>query len=130
MSINLNVTENINVLFEKLEKFLTSKTVIGEPLKIGDATLIPFISVHFGLGSGGGDGNDGKGSGGVGGGAGIGAKVSPTAVLVIKDDGSIELIPIKKSGGLDKLLDMVPGIVSKLNCCKEGDKKDETECCK
>jgi len=45
--------------------------------------------------------------------------LSATAVLVIKD-GQVELLPIKKSGGLDRLIDMVPGIVEKVKdqkCC-------------
>ncbi len=119
MSIDLNITENVNSLFEKLEEFLKSKTVVGEEIKIGETTLIPFITVSFGLGAGGGDGADNKGSKGVGGGAGVGARVAPTAVLVIKGD-QVELLPIKKSGGLDKLLEMVPDIVNKIKdekCC-------------
>ena len=120
MSIDFNVTENVNVLFEKLEEFLKSKTVVGEAIKIGETTLIPFISVSFGLGTGGGDGTDGKGSKGLGGGSGCGAKVTPMAVLIIKGD-QTELIPIKKSGGLEKLVEMVPDIVNKIKdekCCK------------
>jgi uncharacterized spore protein YtfJ len=126
MSANLNVNENINSLFERLEKFLTSKTVIGEPIQIGDATLVPIINVSFGLGSGGGDGTDSKGNGGVGGGAGIGARVSPTAIIVIKGD-KIEMMPIKKSSGLEKLVDMVPGIVEKIKCEKEEKKQGNKE---
>jgi len=117
---NFSVNENVNTLFEKLENFLKTKTVVGEPLKVGETTIIPFISVSFGLGSGGGDGADERGSKGVGGGAGVGAKVTPTAILVIQGD-KVELLPIKKSGGLDKLLDMVPEIVDKVKdskCCE------------
>lgn len=119
---NFNVNENITVLFEKLEKFLTSKTVIGESIQVGDATLIPFITTSFGIGSGGGDGTDAKGSKGIGGGSGIGAKISPTAVLVIKGD-KIEVLPIKKNAGFEKLIEMVPDIVSKVNCSKKEDKE-------
>jgi uncharacterized spore protein YtfJ len=124
MPINVNVNENINMMFEKLREFLTSKTVIGEPLTVGDATLIPIINVQFGLGSGGGDGTDEKGNGGVGGGAGIGAKVSPTAIIVIRGE-KIEVLPIKKLSGLEKLIEMVPDIMDKVNIKTE--KKDEKE---
>lgn len=111
---NFNCNESMNVIFEKLENFLKTKTVVGEPMKIGETTIVPFINISFGLGVGGGSGTDGNGNNGDGGGSGIGAKVAPTAVLVIKDD-KVELLPIKKSGGLDKLLDMVPGIIDKVN---------------
>ncbi len=113
--------ENVEVIFDKLENFLKTKTVVGEPITIGETTLVPFINLTFGLGVGGGNGTDDKGNGGLGGGGGTGAKIAPTAVLVIQND-KVELLPIKKSGGLDKLVDMVPGIIEKIN-----DKNQEKE---
>lgn len=121
MQNTFSVNENINLIFEKLESFLKTKTVVGEPLTVGDTTIIPFINLSFGLGSGGGNGGDEKCGNGSGGGGGAGAKVSPTAILVIRGD-QVELLPIKKTGGLDKLLDMVPDIVDKIKdkkCCEE-----------
>lgn len=118
---NFDFKENVEVIFDKLENFLKTKTVVGEPIKIGETTLVPFINICFGMGIGGGNGTDEKGNGGVGSGGGSGARIAPTAVLVIKGD-KVELLPIKKSGGLDKLVDMVPGIVDKIN-----EKKEEKE---
>lgn len=112
----------ITVLFEKLENFVKTKTVVGEAIVIGDTTLIPFVNVSFGLGAGGGDGDDGKGSKGTGGGAGIGARVAPTAVLVIQGD-KIEMLSISKPGNFTKILEMVPDIINKFkpdgSCCSE-----------
>lgn len=113
MSNDFNIGENISVIFEKLENFLKTKTVVGEPLTIGDTTIVPFIDISFGLGTGGGGGSDEKKGQGTGGGAGSGAKISPTAVLVIKGD-TYELLPFKKAGGLERLIDMVPEIVDKV----------------
>ncbi len=118
---NFDFKENVEVIFDKLENFLKTKTVVGEPIKVGETTIVPFINLTFGLGTGGGTGNDDKGVGGSGGGGGTGAKISPTAVLVIQGD-KVELLPIKKSGGLDKLVDMVPGIIEKIS-----EKKEEKE---
>ena len=121
---DFNFNENIGVIFDKLENFLKTKTVVGEPIKIGETTLVPFINLSFGLGTGGGTGTDDKGMGGAGGGGGTGARIAPTAVLVIQGD-KVELLPIKKSGGLDKLIDMVPGIMEKINEKKEDNKVKE-----
>lgn len=128
MSLNLDVNGNIDLLFEKLEKFIKSETVIGQPITVGEATLIPVVNVSFGLGSGGGDGKDQSGNGGVGGGAGIGARVTPSAIMVIKGD-KVDVVPIKKFNGMDKLLDMVPGLMEKINMKKEDkeDKEDKEE---
>jgi len=119
-----NLTENTNALFEKLEKFFTSKTVVGEPITIGDVTLIPVINISFGLGTGSGDGTDEKGNKGVGGGGGVGAKATPTAVISIIN-GKVEVLPINQRAGLEKILDMVPDIVSKVNLSKDEPKKEE-----
>lgn len=121
MANSFNFSENMSVIFDKLENFLKTKTVVGEPIKIGETTLVPFINISFGLGMGGGAGTDDKGMGGDGGGGGTGARIAPTAVLVIQGD-KYEMLPIKKAGGLDKLLDMVPGIMDKVN-----EKKDEAK---
>ena len=118
--------DSISLIFEKLENFFKTKTVVGEPIQIGETTLVPFISVVFGMGSGGGSENVDKGSSAGGGGAGSGAKISPTAVLVIQGS-KVELLPINKSGGLDKLLDLVPGIIDKIDCMKKGPSTGEEE---
>ncbi len=124
MASNFNFNENMSAIFDKLESFLKTKTVVGEPVKIGDTTLVPFINLCFGVGLGGGGGTDERGNNGDGGGGGTGAKITPTAVLVIQGD-KVELLPIKKSGGLDKLLDMVPDIMEKINEKKEEKKIEE-----
>lgn len=126
MANNFNFNENMGMIFDKLENFLKTKTVVGEPIKIGDTTLVPFVNISFGLGTGGGNGSDEKGNGGDGGGGGTGARISPTAVLVIRGD-KVELLPIKKSGGLDKLVDMVPGIIEKINEKKEEKIEENSE---
>ena len=129
MSDNFNISENINNIFEKLESFLKTKTVVGEPMKIGDVTIVPFIDISFGLGTGGGSGIEEKGNQGSGGGAGSGGKISPTAILVIKGD-QVELLPIKKAGGLDKLIEMVPYIIEKANKHHHHDDDDDDhKCC-
>jgi uncharacterized spore protein YtfJ len=120
------IEANVGAMMEKLEKFLVNKTVVGEKIVIGDVTLIPFLSVGFGTGVGLGEGGSGE-SKGNGGGGGLGGTIKPIAVLVIKD-GNVEMIPIKKSSGLEALVEMVPGIMEKMKTEKEkaGDEKKDT----
>lgn len=113
MSDKFNINDNITNIFEKLEEFIKTKTVVGEPMHIGEVTIVPFIDISFGVGTGGGQGIEEKGSQGTGGGAGTGGKVSPTAVLVIRGD-KTELLSIKKSANLERLVQMVPDIVDKI----------------
>ena len=44
-----SVKENINALCEKLGEFISSKTVVGEAVTVGEITLIPLIEVSFGI---------------------------------------------------------------------------------
>lgn len=67
----------------EIECLLNTKTVVGEPIKVDDITLIPLISIGFGFGVGGGEGTDpGKGTG-TGGGTGSGGGVKAIALILI-----------------------------------------------
>ncbi len=96
----------ISNLFEGMEGFLSTKSVVGEPIYVGDTIIIPLVNVSFGMASGSFVG-DRKNSGG----GGIGGNMSPSAVLVITD-GRTRLIDISTNHGLNKLLDLVPDFVN------------------
>ena len=117
------VNESLETLFSHLEKFLKTETVIGEPIVVGETTLIPIITVAFGCGGGGGGGKDEKGNDGMGTGVGVGAKISPDAVIVIRQD-TVTMLPVKNRSNLEKLVGMVPEIVKKIKL-----KKEEKSCC-
>ena len=109
--MGLNVNQNLEALCDKLGEFVSTKTVVGEAITIGNIVLIPLIEVAFGMGAGGNSDSASK-KGGEGGG--LGAKITPNAVIAIID-GNVQLINIKNQDAVNKLVDMVPGVVSKLN---------------
>lgn len=108
-------------LFKGMENFITSKTVVGEAINIDGTIILPLIDVSFGVGAG--AANDtGKNNGG----GGMGGKMSPSAVLVIKD-GVPKLVNIKEQDGLTKILDMVPDFINKFsNKDKSEDGKEDS----
>lgn len=118
-----NLKEDLEMVFGKLENFLKTETVVGEPIKVGEATLVPFVTVSFGCGGGGGKGRADKDLEGDGSGMGACARVVPNAVLVIKGD-DVTMLPIKNKGGLENLMKMVPDIVKKF---APGEKKQDVE---
>lgn len=126
MSDNFNISDNINNIFARLEEFIKTKTVVGEPMQVGGVTIIPFVDISFGVGTGGGSGTESEGNQGSGGGAGSGGKVSPTAVLVIKGE-EVELLPINKSTNLERLVQIVPDIVEKLKNTTSENKENTEE---
>lgn len=105
--------EVFDTLFEKLEKFIRTETVVGEPFQVGSITMIPIITVTFGVGGGEGSGKDNKGNDGSGGGGGAGCKISPNAIVVVKND-ELSVIPLTSRGSLEKIVEMVPEILSKV----------------
>ncbi|HQD41401.1 MAG TPA: spore germination protein GerW family protein [Bacillota bacterium] len=123
----MDLTGSLKTIFQEMEEFLTTKAVVGEPIEVGAITLIPVINVTFGMGTGGGSEESAKDSkpqkGGAG--AGLGAKISPTAVIVIKE-GDISVIPLNGNTGLERLIDMVPDIVKKIKKRAEKGQKKET----
>ena len=42
----------VGSLFRGMDTFLTSKSVVGEPIQIGDTTIIPLCDVNFSVGAG------------------------------------------------------------------------------
>src|SRR6056297_998317 len=118
--------EVLEGMYNKLDNFLKTETVIGDPIEIGQVTLIPIISASFGLG--GGFGEESKTDSG-GGGGGLGCKITPDAFLVVKD-GNVDLIPVKKKASLEKLIDKVPELVYKIeemSSKKENEEDEEKE---
>ncbi|MBP5772510.1 MAG: GerW family sporulation protein [Eubacterium sp.] len=105
-------------LVEAMEHFITTKSVVGEPIQLGDTILLPLADVSFGMGIG----MFSKGENGTGG---VGGKITPNAVLVLKK-GSSKIISVKDSDGISKIIDMVPDVVNKFGD-KVGDKFGKKE---
>ena len=106
---DLKKEDVIDKMLSGMSSFLLTKTVVGEPMNIGDTTLIPLVEVSFGMGAGSGSGEKKDSSLG-----GIGGKISPSAVLVIRG-GSARLVNVKNQDSVTKILDMVPDIVNKFS---------------
>ena len=109
----------VNSLLDGMEGFLSSKTVVGEPVVVGDTILIPFVDVSFGVGAGTfrGDKKD-NGAGGLTG------KMTPTAVLVVQNN-STRVVSIKNQDTVTKIIDLVPEIMNKITAKKEMTVSDE-----
>ena len=122
----MDLNEKIQSIFDKLENFLRTETVVGNPITIGEVTLIPIIEITFGFGSGASSSKDSKGMDGSGGGVGAGAKITPNAMMVIKGE-EVSVSPLKNRDSLEKVLEMVPDILSRFTPKKEKEKEKEKE---
>ena len=109
----------VESLFKGVDGMISSKTVVGDAIHIGDTIILPLVDISFGVGAGA-SASDKKN----GGGGGFSAKMTPSAVLVIKN-GSTKLVNIKNQDTITKVLDMIPDIVDKFTSPKEEMIEDE-----
>lgn len=115
----------VESLLRGMDTVLSTKTVVGEATKVGDTIILPLVDVSFGIGAGAGSGaNNGKNtSSGAGG---MGGKMTPSAVIVIKD-GVTKLVNIKQQDAVTKVLDMIPDLVNRFTKPKDKDEMSDDE---
>ena len=110
----------VESLFKGMDSFITTKTVVGDAIHIGDTIILPLVDVSFGVAAG--AFSQEKKNNGAGG---MGGKINPSAVLVIQN-GQTKLVNIKNQDGMTKLLDMVPDFVEKFTK-KEKEEPENTQ---
>ncbi|MBQ8828392.1 MAG: GerW family sporulation protein [Clostridia bacterium] len=121
---NIMDTAMINI-----KEMIDVDTIIGNPVQTPDGSvIIPVSRVSFGLAAGGAeyggavDFAEQKAGDKViapvkypfAGGSGAGVSISPVA-FIVAGSGNIELMPIANSTAIEKLVDMIPDVVNKIN---------------
>lgn len=102
----------------EMQKSMTSKSVVGDPITVQDTTLIPLISIGMGFGAGVGAGKGREEGEGSGGGGGLGIK--PVAVVVIDKSGvKVELLKEVRPSAIEKLAEAAPKIAEAIPKIKE-----------
>ncbi len=113
----------VESLLRGMDTVLSTKTVVGDPTQVGDTIILPLVDVTFGVGAGAGSNAQKNSTSGAGG---LGGKMTPSAVLVIKD-GSTKLVNIKNQDTVTKILDMIPDIVDKFAKPAKEEEMSDTE---
>ena len=111
-----NLPNMLQDTISKIREMVDVNNVIGEPITVGDVTIVPVSKVSVGFGGGGSDYVKNVGSGEpFGGGVGGGVKVTPTCFLIIKD-GNVRMMPVAApaSTTADRLVEMVPDTLDKI----------------
>ena len=107
-----DVKDLLKTTLEELEKVLSTRTVVGEPMQVDGHTLIPLSSIGFGFGAGGGVGKPTKteAAEGAGSGTGGGGGIKPVAMVVVNKQG-VRLEPI--TSGTASVLEAVGSAIGK-----------------
>ena len=133
-----SIIDSVRLALNEVKNAADVQTVIGDPITIGETTLIPVSKISIGVGLGG--GTYGKDVPNNAGGGGTGLTVSPVAFIVIDKNGETKLLNInsveasapsgKISGTvseIDKALDNVPGIITKVKGIFSKKKQDAAD---
>lgn len=121
MAENTSFETTVESLFKGMDSFITSKTVVGDAITVGDTIILPLVDVSFGVGAGAFSGEKKNNGGG-----GMGGKIMPSAVLVIQN-GQTKLVNIKQQDGLTKILDMVPDFIDRFKGGKDDSEEESKE---
>ena len=111
-----NLPNMLQDTISKIREMVDVNNVIGDPITVGDVTIVPVSKVSVGFGGGGRDyvtnvGTNEPFGGGVGG----GVKVTPICFLVIKE-GNVRMMPVAApaSTTADRIVEMVPDTLDKI----------------
>ena len=119
MAVDNQFKETVDGMFKGMNGVVSSKTVVGDAIHIGDTIILPLVDVSFAIGAGAFhvDKKD-RGAGGLGG------KMIPSAVLVIQN-GTTRLVNIKNQDTMTKILDMVPDVIDRFKSPSEDKMTEE-----
>ena len=124
---NNPIGELMNNTMESVKNILKVDTVVGDPIYTPDGiTLVPISKISVAFGGGGVEFNAKKAGEQrpYGGGNATGVKIDPIGFLVIKE-GVVRMINVTPpaSTTVDRLIDMVPQVMDKIDAFVEKQKK-------
>ena len=111
-----NLPNMLQDTISKIREMVDVNNVIGEPIVVGDVTIVPVSKVSVGFGGGGADYAKNAASGEpFGGGVGGGVKVTPICFLIVKD-GNVRMMPVAVAANTtaDRIVEMVPDTLDKI----------------
>ncbi|MCX7726731.1 MAG: spore germination protein GerW family protein [Chitinispirillaceae bacterium] len=120
-----SLTDIIKAALEKIQYIAKTETVIGEPIKVGETTLIPVSRISIGFAAGG-AGKEEKAENGAGTGGGI--SIVPVAFITISGE-RVQVHPLTPTDPLvSKIMSIAPDIINNVSkYFKSKDKKDKAK---
>ncbi len=114
-----SLADVIRAITAEMEKSISAKTVVGDPVTYQGKTIIPLISVGMGFGAGTGSGRADESAGGGGGGGGM--AIRPVAIVVMDENG-VKLETLKsppKTSVVEQIAEAVPKIAEGMSSKKK-----------
>ncbi len=103
----------MDTTLEKLKGMVNADVITGEPITVGNITLIPVSKVAYGIATGGSDFPSKSSNELFGGGGGAGVTISPIAFIAVNGD-SVKMMPVyNELTSLEKAISMAPELIDK-----------------
>ena len=109
--------ELMRITMEHIKTMAEANTIIGTPIHAEGVTLIPVSRMSFGMGGGGTEFTTKQyPNQNFGGASAASAKLEPVAFLVVREDGSVKLLPVAPPPAttVDRVIETVPEVVDKV----------------
>lgn len=119
MENNRPLNDMLATTIQQIRDTVDANTVVGEPILVGEVTLIPISKISFGFGTGGsefpGKADAAKGNS-FGGGGGAGVKITPVCFLSVVGT-NVRVLPMTTpvEGSVDRAVEMIPDILDKIS---------------
>ena len=115
-----NLPNMLQDTISKIREMVDVNNVIGEPITVGDVSIIPVSKVSVGFGGGGSDfvsKNPTRQDTPFGGGVGGGVKVTPICFLSVNKEGNVRMMPVAAPANTtaDRIVEMVPDTLDKIS---------------
>ena len=119
-----NLPNMLQDTISKIREMMSVNDVVGEPIVVGDVTIVPISKVSVGFGGGGADNAKAANKDAFGGGMGGGVKVQPICFLIVKD-GNVRMMPVATPANTtaDRIVEMVPDTLDKIGAFLDSKKE-------
>jgi uncharacterized spore protein YtfJ len=103
-------------LLQHMQKIASSETVVGQPIEVANAKVIPVSQLRLGFGAGFGETEGSDAQAGGPGGAGGAITVAPQAFIVVNNEGQAHLLSLKdqKTSTVVRAIELVPDVIDKV----------------
>jgi uncharacterized spore protein YtfJ len=112
LELSEKMTEILKSILSEVQKAVTVKVAIGEPIEIEDKIFIPIFGVGVGVGGGGRLGKEQRGGGG---GFGGGGGIVPVAVLVVfkgvPGPEGVKILMVKPSSAIAQVIGEAASVI-------------------
>jgi uncharacterized spore protein YtfJ len=114
----------LETILGRLKHIVTTETVVGQPIALGEVSVLPIVKISVGFAAGGGEGKGDSAQPitGAGGGGGGGASITPIG-FIVWDGQKVQFVGLGGKNKIESLVEAVPELLQKFGIGKKKEEK-------